>query len=257
MSRWPPLRTGRPFNRLSLSHWHDSARGRQLLALERRELERVLPDIFGRHLLQIGSWGRNGELIQSCETLNHAVIGSIGDNGDQAMAEIERLPIASKSADAVVLPHALEFSRTPHTILREASRVLSDRGRLFVLGFNPWGLWGLRERIGFRYPSFPEGAHFYGAGRICDWLELLELEVSEIRRFGVGFPWSRAQSDGDGWNPGSLLRPFSEAYMVCARKRVLPVNWVGRVQRSKVRPLVGVATPAARREGPGNPSSIA
>lgn len=227
------------------------------MTLERRELERVLPDIFGRFLLQVGSWGRDGELIRKSETLHHAVIGSVVDCGDQAQIEVERLPIAAKTVDAVVLPHSLEYSRTPHNILREVNRILTDRGRLFVLGFNPWGLWGLRERLGLGHASFPEGAHFYGAGRICDWLELLDLEVSEVRRFGVGFPWTRARSDGDGWTPGSLLRPLTEAYMVCARKRVLPLNPVGRVQRAQVRPFVGVATPAARREGPSDPASAA
>lgn len=217
----------------------------------------MLPDIFGRYLLQIGSWGRDGELVRKCETLNHAVIGSVTDCGDSALVEVERLPVAAKTVDAVVLPHALEYSRNPHNILREANRILTDRGRMFVLGFNPWGLWGMRERLGLRYASFPEGAHFYAAGRVCDWLELLDLEVSEVRRFGVGFPWARPRSDGDGWSPGSLLKPFAEAYMVCARKRVLPLNMVGRVQRAQVRPLVGVASPAARREGPSDPATAA
>lgn len=219
-----------------------------MIELERRELGRVLPEVFGRHLLQVGSWGSGEELITSAETLHRAVLGTVGECGAGALTEVERLPIAEKSVDALVLPHTLEFTPSPHNLLREANRVLSDRGRLFVLGFNPWGVWGLRERLGLRYREFPTGAHFYGAGRLCDWLELLDLEVTEVRRFSVGFPWNAPRSDGESWSVASLTRPFAEAYLLSARKRVLPMNFVGRVPRAQVRSLVGTATPAVRRD---------
>lgn len=248
MSAWRPPRGGRPFTPHALDLWLRSPRGQQLLAAEQRELGRMLPDIFGRHLLQIGCWGRDGELLQRAETLHRAVLGSAGDFGSAALAEPERLPIASKSVDAVVLPHTLEFTALPHNVLREANRILSDRGRLFIMGFNPWGTWGLRQRLGLRHAAFPDGAHFYSVGRLCDWLELLDLEVIEVRRFNCGFPWIAPRSDGDAWNLASLLRPLAEAYLLSARKRVIPVNLVGRVARAQVRHLVGVAAPAARRE---------
>ena len=96
-----------------------------------------------------------------------------------------------KGIDAVLLPHTLEYAHSPHNVLREADRILSDRGRLFVLGFNPWGGWILRQRLGFRNRAFPPAGRFYGAGRLCDWLQLLDFEVMEVRRFGVGFPRSQ------------------------------------------------------------------
>lgn len=217
----------------------------------------MLPEIFGRHLLQIGSWGRARELLGKCETRHHAVIGSVGNGGEAAIAQAECLPVADKTVDAVVLPHCLEFSHSPHNILRETNRILTDRGRIYVLGFNPWGILGVRQRLGLRYRAFPEGARFYSVGRICDWLELLDLEVTEVRRFSVGFPWNTARSDGEAWTLGSLTMPLSEAYLLSAKKRVIPMSLVGRVQRAQVRPLVGVASPAARRDGPSDPASAA
>lgn len=249
MSAWRPPQGGRPFSRLALDRWLASPRGRELIALEQRELSRMLPDIFGRHVLQVGSWGRGEQLLECAETLHRAVLGTVGDFGAAALTETERLPIAAKTVDAVVLPHTLEFTHTPHNLLREATRILTDRGRLFVIGFNPWGTWGLRQRLGLRYRAFPAGARFYSVGRLCDWLELLDIEVAEVRRFGVGFPWSAPRSDGEPWSVASLTRPFAEAYLLSAKKRVLPMNFVGRVQRAQVRSLVGVATPAAHREG--------
>lgn len=236
---------GRPLSRYNLELWLRSPRGRRLLALEEHEIRRVLPEVFGRHVLQIGSWGRGDQLLKSSETLHSAVLGTVANFGAQALAKPEHLPVLSKSVDAVLLPHTLEFAHSPHNVLREADRILTDRGRLFVLGFNPWGGWILRQRLGLRDRAFPPAGRFYGVGRLCDWLQLLDFEVMEVRRFGVGFPWLAPRSEAEPWNIGSWLTGFSECYLLVARKRVLPVNFIGRAQRAQVRPLIGAAVPGA------------
>ncbi len=247
MSRLRPRHGGRPLSRLALNQWLQAPRAQSLIELERCEVSRLLPEVFGRHVLQIGSWGQGDDLLQASETLHRAVLGTVTDVGASALIESERLPVASSVVDAVLLPHTLEFSPSPHHVLREVNRILTDRGRLFVLGFNPWSLWGLRQRFGLRDRAFPGGARFYSAGRLCDWLELLDLEVIEVRRYGLGFPWTTARSDGDGWNFSALAAPWSEAYLLAARKRVIPMRLVGRVARAHVRPLIGIGAPAAGR----------
>lgn len=235
-------------SRHSLDLWLDSARGQALLALEESELKRVLPDVFGRHLLQIGDWGREGQLLASAETLHRAVLGGIANTGSAATIDPHNLPLAAQSVDALVLPHTLEFSASPHTVLREASRVLNDRGRLFVLGFNPYSPWAWRARLGLRYAAFPASARHVSAGRLSDWLQLLDFEVTELRRFGDGFPWLLPRSQGEPWNPGSLFAPFAQVYLLMAKKRVVPLSLIGRATRAQVRPLVGMPVPAARRD---------
>ena len=239
---------GKPLKRQALELWLRSPRGQRLLALEATEIRRVLPEVFGRHVLQIGDWGSEGELLTSAETLHRAVLGTFGGNGAAAVIDPENLPLMEKSVDAVLLPHTLEFTRSPHNVLREVNRVLSDRGRLFILGFNPLGAWAVRGWLGLRHHAFPAGARFYSAGRLHDWLELLDFEITEVRRFGAGFPWLPPRSLGESWSLGSLFSPFAEAYLVIAKKRVLPVNLVGRVQRAQVKPLVGVPVPGARSQ---------
>ncbi|MGQ0697308.1 MAG: class I SAM-dependent methyltransferase [Panacagrimonas sp.] len=248
MSNWRPPSGGIPLSRYELELWLRSPRGRSLIQSESRELGRLLPDIFGRHVLQIGSWGQGDQLLERAETLHRAVLGTVPDLGASALTEIERLPIATRTIDAVVLPHTLEFTRSPHNLLREVNRILTDRGRLFILGFNPWGVWGSRQRLGLRYRAFPHGSRFYSVGRISDWLELLDLELMEVRRFSVGFPWNAPRSDGEAWSLSALVAPVSEAYVLSARKRVIPMNFVGRVARAQVRALTGLTAPAARRE---------
>lgn len=240
MSPSPHLAGGQPLERSGLERWLQSPRAARLLALEARELQRVLPEVFGRHVLQIGSWGRGAQLIGCAETLHRAVLGTVSGEGASALIQPERLPLMSRSVDAVLLPHTLEFSPSPHNVLREAERVLNDRGRLFLLGFNPWGLWSLRARIGLPYTAYPPGARAYSVGRLTDWLQLLDFEVTQVRRFSTGFPWGGVRSDGEPWSPGSLFQPLREAYLVVAKKRMLPMNFVGRVRRAQVKPLMGI-----------------
>lgn len=236
-----------PLSRQALGDWQRSPRGLKMLALEQQEVHAALPEVFGRHLLQIGSWGVGERLIAAAETLHRAVLGTVRDEGVAAIIDPEHLPLPDKSIDAVLLPHTLEFARSPHNVLREADRVLSERGRLFIMGFNPWSGWALRRRLGFG-GRFPAGAHFYSAGRMCDWLELLDFEVMQVRRYGAGFPWLAPHNAGEAWSLRSLLAGFAEAYLLVAKKRVLPMNFTGKVERAQIKPLVGVPVPAARSQ---------
>lgn len=245
----------RGLNRSAVEQWAHSPRGQRLLGLEARELARVLPEVFGRHVLQVGSWGLEGELIASAETLHCAVLSTVHDGAGSAVVEAERLPLRAKSVDAVLLPHTLEFASSPHQVLREADRVLNDRGRLYVLGFSPWSPWAWREALGLRHRDFPAAAHFYGSGRVGDWLQLLDFDVVETRRYSVGFPWVAPRTVGQPWSPGALLAPLAEAYLLVARKRVLPINFIGRTARAQIRPLVGVGVPAAQRLRDGEPDA--
>lgn len=246
MNRWQLASGGRPLSRHRLDTWLRSPRGQRLLRLEQEELGRLLPEVFGRHVLQVGSWGYDGQLLSACQTIHQAVLGTVPDTSAQALTELERLPILSNSVDAVVLPHTLEFSRFPHHLLREVDRILTDRGHLFILGFNPFGILRLRERLWLPYAAFPSGAQLYRVSRLCDWLELLDCEVTEVRRFGASFPWRGTRADGDRLSIDALRCVFAEGYLMAARKRVLPMNFVGRVERAKIRPMIGAAVPSTR-----------
>jgi SAM-dependent methyltransferase len=227
------------------AHWNASHHGSRLAAMARAEVGLQLPELFGRHFLQIGTWDAEHDWLAHSEMLHRAVI-AIGPSGTaQARVDPAALPFPARSVDAVLLPHTLETVPSPHTLLREVARVLSDRGRLLMVGFNPWSLLGLRRRLGLAPRALPSQAHFYSAGRVTDWLTLLDFEISAVRRFGVGFPWTTARSEGQPLSPAALLSPFAEAYLIHARKRVTPVNWVGRSERAQVRTLV--AMPVANR----------
>lgn len=231
---FPALRhRAAPLDISSLQRWQRSRRGRRVLALEQLQLRAVLPELFGRHMLQVGNWGRGQRLLASSRMLHHAVLGNCEDSTSQARIELERLPLMTHSVDAVLLPHTLEFVVSPHRLLREVDRVLTPRGEVVVLGFNPWSAWGFRELLGVPHHAYPTGGRLRGIGRLCDWLSLLDFETTHVRRFSILMPWlSRFRRT-----------PLLAGYVVVARKRVVPMTFAGRPARAQVRPVIGASIP--------------
>ncbi|HEX7381947.1 MAG TPA: methyltransferase domain-containing protein [Nevskiaceae bacterium] len=228
-----PRRKASHFDYAALQRWQSSRHGRRILALEQLELRAVLPELFGRHMLQIGNWGRGRRLLASSQMLHCAVLGSCADPYSQAWIELERLPLMTHSVDAILLPHTMEFVGSPHRLLREVDRVLTARGQVIVVGFNPWSVWGLREAFGVHHHLYPSSGRLRGVGRLCDWLSLLDFETTHVRRFSVAVPWL------------SRLRfaRMLAGYVIVARKRVIPMTFVARPARVKLRAVVGASIP--------------
>lgn len=211
-------------NAAALRTWHQSARGQQLLAAEQAELDRVLPGLFGRCIVQVGSWGPGRAQIEQAQMPLRLVLGTAMDAGSDAVIQSDALPLAKGQADAVLLPHSLEYAHSPHRLLREADRLLSPRGHLIVLGFNPVSLWGLRHLIGLPHAALPPGARFLTLHRVIDWMNLLDMDIVQLRRFGVGFPWTRSVGFRDGWSVWRALGFAHEAFVVVGRKRTVPAT---------------------------------
>lgn len=235
----------RPWNRSAVMRWWASPRAQRVVRLSQQALAERLPDVFGRELIQIGCWGGH-VMLDAAATLHRAVIGAPMSAGAQAWALPESLPLPSACVDGVLLPHTLEFCVSPHQVLREVDRVLNDRGRLFVLGFNPWGASAWRSRVRWPAQRPPDGTRFTSVGRLEDWLALLDFEVTEVHRFSAGFPWLRRGNDGQAWWRW-LAQPFQEVYLLSARKRRVPMNLLTRAPRMPVRPRLGTA-PVAHRD---------
>jgi hypothetical protein len=85
-------------------------------------------------------------------------------------------------------------------------------------------LWAAGQRLPWGKPHYPTSGRFYTLNRVRDWLEQLDFEVMEIRRFGLHFP--RLQNPGGPQAVRRLLGPLSQAYQILARKRVIPLTLV-------------------------------
>ncbi len=216
---------------LDLNDWLSTPAGAYLREWESRQFDKVVADIFGYHALQLGLStlpALQSSRIRHCwvsenQMPSHATPSLLSDD--------VALPFADQSLDLVVMPHTLEFSRDPHSCLREVERVLVPDGRVVMCGFNPLSLWGLRQqraktygRLGWQAPFLPSQVDFIGYWRLRDWLRLLSFDI-EGGCFGLYRP--SVQSDkwlqrfawmdkaGDRWWP-----ILGSVYFLVAIKRV-------------------------------------
>lgn len=171
----------------TLAAWFDTPLGQYLRAREQDYFDQTVADVFGFNALQLG--------LPECDFLRTSRIPlrvlvnregrALGvahqDDAHRVRilrADFRELPIASNSADLVVLPHILEFSEDPHQILREVARILVPEGQVLIAGFNPWSLWGLRRPLRPAPGDSPWCGRFIDLPRLKDWLALLEFEVA-------------------------------------------------------------------------------
>jgi len=204
----------------TLHDWFETPLGQYLLEKERAYLDDVTPDIFGFHAAQLGLPGV--DLLRENRITHRMRVATLG--APDVYANCHELPFATQSIDLVVLPHVLEFAEEPHAILREVDRVLMPEGRLIIVGFNPWSLWGLRSALGFSRNQYPWNGHFLSLVRVKDWLALLGFEVSAGRLIAYAPPfdtekWRRRfafmEPAGDRW-----WAVGGAVYMLQAIKRV-------------------------------------
>jgi len=222
----------------TLQDWFQTPLGHYLLEKERSYLDDVTPDIFGFHALQLGMPGV--DLLSESRISHKLRVASFG--APDLFARCHELPIATQSIDLVVLPHVLEFAEEPLEILREVDRVMMPEGRLVIVGFNPWSLWGLRSSLGFSREAPPWNGRFISLLRVKDWLALLGFDVSAGRLIAYAPPFDSQnvrrrfafmEPAGDRW-----WAVGGAVYMLQAVKRVrgmrlLTPAWMEKAAREK------------------------
>lgn len=248
-----PVRTSRIADRdAALSAWWQSPLGRALLAAESELLSAALEDVFGWELLQIGAWGTARELLVGSRARRHSLVASPAfPAGADILARPSQLPVSGDCVDAVLLPHTLEFAADPYAIVREADRVLAAEGKLLVLGFRPWSLWGMRAR--WSRAGFPPGMRrVLREGQLREWLVLLGYELVAEQHYLYLGPWSRGLAAGEG--AGRMLRrgltyPLpAGAYLLKARKRVYTLTPIRPRLREKPAAIGALVKPTTRSQ---------
>ncbi len=232
----------------TLREWFGTPLGQYLLEKERAYLDDVTPDIFGFHALQLGMPGV--DLLRESR-IAHRMRVCASEHPD-IYAKCHELPFATQSIDLVILPHVLEFAEEPHAILREVDRVMMPEGRLVIVGFNPWSLWGLRSTLGPARNDYPWNGHFVSLLRVKDWLALLGFDVSAGRLTGYAPPFDSErmrrrfafmEPAGDRW-----WAVGGAVYMLQAIKRVRGMRLITPAWQEKRAREKALAT-AAKRQG--------
>jgi SAM-dependent methyltransferase len=231
------------------SNWLATPLGRRCLSHEQRLLRRTLDRVFGEQWLQVGIWGAKDQFSRYARTQRVAVLDAPGTEAPDLVSAVDRLAIASDSIDALLLPHTLERSATPHAVLREAARVLRPDGCLLVLGFSPAAFWGIRHLIA--RDGYPPGSrHLIREGRLGDWLELLSFDVEPAIGYCHTLPLEKLRRTGslprERWARRWL--PFlAGGYLLVARKRTVNLTpFRPAFRRPRLRAVGGLIEPTTR-----------
>jgi SAM-dependent methyltransferase len=159
--------------------WQQLQPGARVVAHEREVLAGLVHDLFGYQLLQLGELGADLGHLTCCPVRIKTLISHRLSTGG-LIAEPRQLPIASDSIDVAILPHTLDFSPDPHQVLREVERVLIPEGRVVIVGFNPFSLWGMWRLVGRWRGGVPWCANFLSYPRLNDWLSLMGFDVERM-----------------------------------------------------------------------------
>ena len=245
--------------RVALRQWLSDPAGQRLVQAEQRLITTHLSNLFGYNLLQVGSLP-GADLLATSRVLNRTVL-DLGDGGALPPCDAVlrgaagALPVESHCVDVVVLPHVVEFEERPHEALREAARVLIPEGHLVLTSFSPLSFLGL-WRLALRHRAKPPWhGRFFTAGRLRDWLELLDFDLLKVAPLFFEPPLAipRALERLRVMEPAArkLCPVFAGCHVLLARKRIATLTPI-RPRFGYRRRLVGVslAGPPARVASP-------
>lgn len=213
-----------------LRAWCKQPLGRQLADAEQALLREVLSDLFGYHLVVLDP-PCPPEALGASRIMHQVVQTCVGQGLSEApglLGKAETLPIQSDCIDAFVLPHVLELATDKHQVLREIDRCLVAEGHVVILGFNPYGWWGLRPLIPGLRAGVPWSLSFISMSRLKDWLSLLGFDIVHTRYLFIHPPWQYGR-DKPEWEIFKRLHHdrwplFAASYVLVARKRVVTLT---------------------------------
>lgn len=250
------LKTVEPVHHL-MNFWSSNV-GRLLLEKEQAVLDKILPSLFGTHLLQLNilpnlNLYRTSPVQYKVSVQTLPTVPGIELSKRTIWASPDALPVATESADVVILHHTLDISGQPHAVLREAVRTLIPAGHLIVIGFNqfslsrlhsPWRNWQSENTS----TDSNQSAAVVAAKRLTDWLTVLDCAVDKprycfyrpfINRTSIMKKLEVLDKVGE-----RMAWPFGAAYIMVATKHVGGARIITPRWWFKDREMVGM--PASR-----------
>jgi len=207
-----------------LSDWFNTPMGRRLVALEQEYIDEYLHNVFGYHLLQLSIAGQLN-LTQSSRILHRFALYPKASASPfiKGLTHFNHLPLPPNSIDLVLLHHVLDYSQSPHQLLREAANVLISQGHIILVGFNPFSLLGLWRWLLRWLSRAPHWRHqSLRLGRVLDWLRVLDCEPLVVRQgffvpLGQNPQALKYLSWLERWGK-RLCLPWGGFYVIVARK---------------------------------------
>lgn len=218
----------------NISHWFSSSLGKRILSQQQQQLDKLMPEIFGYHLMQLSVLEGLPLSVQSPVThhfslgfdANTVTKGSACKRGcAAAISEFESLPIDEECIDAAVLHHVLDYSVNPHQLLRETARTIISNGYMIVVGFNPGSPLMLKKQIGRYFKGSDHWRyHDLRKNRVVDWLRVLGFKPVLVEYGAYGLPVNGFNSKTLNKVLNYLLPTSGAFYIIVARKHVVPMT---------------------------------
>ncbi|MEJ2042561.1 MAG: methyltransferase domain-containing protein [Reinekea sp.] len=195
-----------------LSDWYRSPLGMELISHERELVSRAISGRFGSAMVQLDS-GFHETLFEKRLFGSGVIVSQLENRAlcPVVCARPENLPFVPESLDMLLMHHTLDVCENPYQAVREAATVLKPGGLMIIIGFNPFSSWGLRALMQSRKGGLGVwNSRFIRAGRVEDWMNLLDFEVERQEKHIFIPPMTR---------PGWLRR---SAYGYRIQRRILP-----------------------------------
>ena len=218
----------------AIEHWYQRPFGQMIAALQYKQMQSILPRIFGNVVVQLG--GPVAPLfVEQAQVhtplyMNHRLLSNV--SVQQVVTDFAQLPLLPNSTDAAIVVHVLEALAEPKLCLQQIHQALKPNGLLIVFGFNRWHCWRL---LGLEQPI--ANANYLSAGLVRRWLRMLDLTVVSTKTLGFRPSFlsaSVAKRLVFFEAVGQLsLNGMGAVYMIVARKNVLarhkmPTRWSWR-----------------------------
>ncbi|MCZ2722787.1 SAM-dependent methyltransferase [Marinomonas sp. 15G1-11] len=168
-----------------------------------------------------------------------APIMELGASKNTIIGLSNELPLDSDGVDVHIMHHSLDLSEAPHDDVREAARTLLPSGRVVIIGFNPWSLWGGRKMASNRLHA-PWCSRFISPKRLEDWLKVAGLTLDSVEYICFRPPVRKASWYQSVRHIGRALElthlPLGGVYIISATKQVRRhIAIKPRWKRAKVR----------------------
>jgi SAM-dependent methyltransferase len=204
-----------------IAAWFQSSIGKQVVQTETAIMDELLEEMFGYHILQLSIQQAD---LYTRSPIQHRIKSSLFEvPGADLTAYPDALPFEPDCIDVLISHHLLDFSNRPQDLLREFSRVVLPGGRLILLGFNPYSLWGVSRALMSWRHRVPWTGHFLAPERLMDWLNVLNFRIDRAIYSEFGLPLIGRHRRRLAYSLGLSRRfkfPFGAVSIIVARKQV-------------------------------------
>ena len=218
----------------SISDWFSSPLGRHVLMTEIGMLDQLLPGMFGYHLVQFSVQGQ--ELHGSSVIQNKFCVSCVKPDIKGVVASPISIPLSNDSVDVVLLHHLLDYTNSPQDVLSEVSRITLPMGRVIVIGFNPFSIWGIWGALARYRGNAPWNGRLNWPSRLMDDLNLLNFKIDRAQYAIYGPPLAGWPGDVSDYSKGVSRRlslPIGSVYLIVAQKHVGSIRPVRPIWRNE------------------------